>query len=87
MLSFLFSQFGLAPLVSKRGWRAKDLDALLMGFGFEHEDGTNHATYTHITYPDLITQIPRHPKELHPKFVTTAVRLVDELIRRENKEY
>ena len=68
--------------LSKADWGADDLHTLYMGFGFECEQGSKHTLYIHPVWHDLRATVGRH-SPLAVGYVTTALRLVREVIQRE----
>jgi hypothetical protein len=63
------------------GWGADDLRRLYMAFGFNVREGARHLVVRHPEHRDLLTTVARHD-ELPPAYARTAVRLVEEVIRR-----
>jgi len=68
---------------SKGGWKQKDLSRLYRAFGFEAEEGKKHTLYSHPKYPTLIATVTRSSGVLPTGYVEHAVKLIDELTRRE----
>ena len=68
--------------VSKADWGADDLYTLYTGFGFECEQGSKHTLYIHPMWHDLRATVGRH-SPLAVGYVTTAVRLINEMKRRQ----
>ena len=63
---------------SKADWGEKDLETLLVGFGFQFREGKSHRLYFHPKYPQLFATVARHTS-LAKGYVSTAIRLVDKL--------
>ena len=63
------------------GWGADDLRRLYRAYGFEVREGTRHLVVRHPEHHDLVTTVARHD-ELPPAYARTAVRLIEEVIRR-----
>lgn len=66
----------------KKGKRAADLAELYTSFGFEPCEGGKHLLYSHPDHRDLVGAVTRSSKELLPGYVQTAVKLIDELLKR-----
>ena len=60
---------------------ADDLRRLYRAYGFEVREGTRHLVVRHPEHHDLVTTVARHD-ELPPAYARTAVRLIEEVIRR-----
>jgi hypothetical protein len=67
---------------SKAGWGWNDLDQLYAGFGFVTREGGKHTVYIHEEQRDLRATVARH-RSLPVGYIQTAIRLIDELQRRE----
>lgn len=67
---------------SKSGWRYGDLHTLYRGFGFDTREGGKHTLYVHPDHPDLRATVTR-ARDLPKGYVSYAVSLVDELLRRQ----
>ena len=63
------------------GWGQDDLRHLYLAFGFEVREGGRHLVIRHPGHLDLVATVARHD-ELPPAYARTAVRLIEELIRR-----
>ena len=63
---------------SKAGWKRKDIDSLLQGFGFIIDSGSKHDKAWHPDYPQLLTFLPRH-RQIAIYVVNNALKLVDRL--------
>ena len=63
------------------GWGQDDFRRLYRGYGFEVTEGARHIVVRHPEFPDLNTTVARH-NDLDPAYARTAVRLIDELLRR-----
>lgn len=63
------------------GWRHDDVRRLYVAYGFEVRQGARHLVVRHLEYRDLVTTLARHG-ELPPAYARTAVRLIEEVIRR-----
>jgi len=63
------------------GWGQEDFRRLYRAYGFEVIEGKRHIVVRHPDYPDLHTTVARH-HELPPVYARTAVRLIEELLRR-----
>jgi hypothetical protein len=63
------------------GWGQEDFRCLYRAYGFEVIEGRRHIVVRHPDYPDLHTTVARH-QELAPADARTAVRLIEELLRR-----
>jgi len=63
------------------GWGQSDLRRLYLAYNFELREGARHLLIRHPEHPDLVTTVARHD-ELPPAYARTAVRLIDELVRR-----
>ena len=68
---------------SQAGWKYKDVETLLYGFGFEIRQGANHAILTHPDYPELRYTLPRH-RGIRKQYVKDAVRIIDKLLELED---
>jgi hypothetical protein len=66
-------------LHSKHGWRARDLDRLYKGYGFEERSKVPHVVYFHPRYPYLTATVTRSSGALPAGYVDTALDLLDEL--------
>ena len=64
------------------GWGQDDLRRLYLACGFEVRQGGRHLVIRHPDHPDLVTTVARHD-ELPPAYARTAIRLIDELMRRQ----
>ncbi len=69
---------------SASGWRPRDFEALLTGYGFICK-GTKHDIYFHPNFPDLRISIPRH-NSLKECYARDAVKLIDRLIDRSSEK-
>ncbi len=63
------------------GWGQEDFRRLYRAYGFEVIEGKRHIVVRHPQHPDLNTTVARH-QELAPIYARTAVRLIEELLRR-----
>lgn len=63
------------------GWGQDDFRRLYRGYGFDVTEGARHIVVRHPEFPDLNTTVARH-NDLDPAYARTAVRLIDELLRR-----
>ena len=63
------------------GWGQDDLRRLYLAYGFELREGARHLVVRHPDHCDLVTTVARH-SELPPAYARTAIRLIEELIRR-----
>lgn len=63
------------------GWGQDDFRHLYRAYGFEVIEGVRHIVVRHPDHPDLNTTVARH-EELDPAYARTAVRLIEELLRR-----
>ncbi len=63
------------------GWGQDAFRRLYRAYGFEVIEGGRHIVVRHPEFPDLNTIVTRHD-ELDPAYARTAVRLIDELLRR-----
>ena len=63
------------------GWGQEDFRRLYRAYGFEVIEGKRHIVVRHPDHPDLNTTVARH-QELPPVYARTAVRLIEELLRR-----
>lgn len=63
------------------GWGQDDLRRLYVAYGFEVREGARHLVVQHAEYRDLVTTLARHD-ELPPVYAKTAVRLIEEVLRR-----
>ena len=52
---------------------------LLMSFGFDRREGSNHIVFT---YQDIMIPIP-HERRLGPRYVKVVVKRLDEIISNE----
>lgn len=71
---------------SPRGWRLRELITLYKGFGFEIRELSRH---TSVSHPEFLlrTTVPRHPnRELDPNYVRYAVKLIENLLDKQNFE-
>ncbi len=71
---------------SKGGWRARDLDRLYRGFGFEYRKGGPHTVYFHPRFPDLTAAVTHASGTLPPAYVTDALELLNLLEARQVSE-
>jgi predicted RNA binding protein YcfA (HicA-like mRNA interferase family) len=62
---------------SKGGWRARDLDRLYRGFGFDHRQGGPHVVYFHPRFPTLTATVTRSSGTLPKGYIETAMELLD----------
>ena len=65
---------------SKSGWKARDLEALYLGFGFQKREGGKHVVYSHPEFPQLRATVTR-ARNLPRGYVQTALSLINELRR------
>jgi len=63
------------------GWGQDDFRRLYRAYGFEVIEGGRHIVVRHPEFRDLNTTVARHD-ELDSAYARTAVRLIDELLRR-----
>ena len=63
---------------SKADWSEKDIETLLVSFGFQFREGGKHRFFYHPKYPQLYMTVARH-SHLAKGYVSTAVRLIDQL--------
>lgn len=63
------------------GWGQDDLRRLYTAYGFEVREGARHVVVRHPDHHDLVTTVARHG-DLPPVYARTAIRLIDELVRR-----
>ena len=63
------------------GWGQDDFRRLYRAYGFDVIEGRRHIVVRHPHHPDLTTTVARH-QELPPAYARTALRLIDELLRR-----
>ena len=63
------------------GWEQDDFRRLDRAYGFAVIEGRRHLVGRQPNYPDLDTTVARH-QELAPAYARTAVRLIEELLRR-----
>lgn len=63
------------------GWGQDDLRRLYVAYGFQVHEGARHLVVRHPEQRDLVTTVARHD-ELPPAYARTAVRLIEEVIRR-----
>lgn len=63
------------------GWSQEDLRRLYLAHGFQVRQGARHLVVRHPEHPDLVTTVARHD-DLAPAYARTAVRLIDEVLRR-----
>jgi hypothetical protein len=68
--------------LSKAGWRLDDLTTLYLGYGFEMIEGGKHRLFIHPEHRDLRATVTR-ARDLPKGYVSCAVRLVTELLKRE----
>ena len=68
---------------SQSGWKCKDVETLLYGFGFAGRQGGNHTIFAHPVYPKLRYTLPRH-RGIRKQYVKDAVRIVDKLLELED---
>lgn len=61
------------------GWRQKDFEHLLLGFGFEYKEGKKHRLYRHPQFTELSISVPRHDT-LKEWVAREAVKLIHDLI-------
>jgi hypothetical protein len=66
------------------GWSQDDFRRLYRMYGFAVSEGGRHIVVRHPDHPDLIATVARH-QELAPAYARTAVRLIEELLRRTAK--
>ena len=66
------------------GWGQQDFLRLYRAYGFEVIEGKRLIVVRHPDHPDLNTTVARH-QELAPIYARTAVRLIEELLRRISK--
>ena len=64
------------------GWGPDDLRRLYVAYGFQVREGARHLVVRHPEHSDLMTTLARH-NELPPAYARTAVRLIEEVIRRQ----
>lgn len=64
---------------STSNWKRRDLDALLLAFGFLIVHGGSHDIVKHPEFPFLRGTLPRH-RSLAKGYVEHAVKLVDRLL-------
>ena len=64
---------------TKSGWRARDLDRLYRGFGFDARQRGPHVVYFHPRFPILTAAVTRSSGALPPGYVETALDLLDRL--------
>ncbi|MBI3564158.1 MAG: hypothetical protein HY079_03065 [Elusimicrobia bacterium] len=64
-----------------KGWKLRDLDSLLVGYGFVLKEGSNHRKYE---FPGMKPQIvPRHKDaEISAAYIADALEAIDEIERR-----
>lgn len=70
--------------VSKADWGHDEVVALYQTYGFEVRHGSRHDVVVHPQHPDLRGTVARH-KSLATGYVSHAVRLIDELLAREQR--
>jgi hypothetical protein len=63
------------------GWNQNHLRRLYVAYGFEVLEGARHLIVRHPEHSDLVTTVARHG-ELAPAYARTAIRLVEEVMRR-----
>ena len=68
------------------GWGQADFRRVYRAYGFEVIEGKRHMVVRHPDHPDLVTTVARH-RELPPVYARTAVRLIQELLRRTATEH
>lgn len=64
------------------GYGESDFDTLYRGFGFISREGRDRV-YTHPDHPDLAPAMVARHRSLSIKYAETALKRVDEIIRRE----
>jgi predicted RNA binding protein YcfA (HicA-like mRNA interferase family) len=67
---------------SAAGWRPRDIETVLTGFGFGFREGSNHRIYEHPDHDDLMVTVPRHG-ELARFIVFQVVETVEKAIGRQ----
>ena len=70
---------------SKAGRRRKDIINLLTGFGFIMRAGRKHDIISHPDFPELRMDLTRSSGELATGWITTAIKLVEQLKVLQNK--
>jgi hypothetical protein len=68
---------------SQSGWGQADFERLFTGFGFKARQG-KHTIHMHSQFSDLVIGVPRH-NSLKEWVARDAVKLIDELIERQNQ--
>lgn len=66
--------------LTKYGWGADDMDALLTGFGFERREGGKHIVYAHPEFPELRQTVSRQ-RNLPPGYAQSTVKIIEHLSR------
>lgn len=66
----------------KAGWRASEMARLYRAWGFFEETGGRDTKYVHEKYPDLVAYVTRSSGEISKAYVSDALELMEELIRR-----
>ncbi len=69
----------LERIRNKTEVRRDTIIRLLMSFGFDRREGSNHIVFT---YQDIMIPIP-HERRLGPRYVKTVVKRLDEIILNE----
>lgn len=63
---------------SQANWKKRDLENLLLGYGFQLRHGSNHDIFTHPELHGTQFVLPRHGA-VKKVYVRKAVRLIDKL--------
>lgn len=70
---------------SSANWKRRDLETLLIAYGFELRHGGNHDTFKHVEYPELRIVLPRHGK-IKNVYIKKAVKLIDKLLQMQDTD-
>ncbi|MGH2484554.1 MAG: hypothetical protein ACRDHE_00945 [Ktedonobacterales bacterium] len=66
----------------KAGWRASEIARLYRAWGFREEPGGRDTKYVHKDHAELIAYVTRSSEEISKGYVSDALELMEELLRR-----
>jgi len=69
-----------------RAWKARDVERLYRGFGFEQRRGGAHMVYFHPHFPDLMATVTHASGLLPTGYITDALDLLNLLEGRQASE-
>lgn len=64
---------------TKLGWHGRDIETVLVGFGFNHRSGGKHDIYTHPEHPQLQLAVSRQSDDLAGGYAKSVVELIERL--------